>query len=65
MTERWRAGDWTVQVVHLSVTPNHGDGEWHRVSSCGWWVADVRSVAELAQWLPLADLEPDGLALAA
>jgi hypothetical protein len=59
MAERWRAsGGWTVEVVHLSVTPNHRDGEWLRVSCRGWWVADVRSVAELEQWFAVADVEP-------
>jgi hypothetical protein len=66
MAGRWRAsGGWAVEIVHLSVTPNHHDGEWLRVSYCGRWVADVRSVAELAQSLEVADLEPDALALAA
>jgi hypothetical protein len=66
MADRWRApGGWSVQVVDLSVTPDKRDGEWLRVSYRGWWVADVRSVAELEQWFPVADLEPDGLVLVA
>jgi hypothetical protein len=66
MADRWRApGGWTVEVVHLSVTSDKRDGEWLRVSYCGWWVADVRTVAELEQWFPVADLEPDELVLAA
>lgn len=66
MAERWRApGGWTVQVVVLAGTPDRHDGEWLRVTQYGSWVADVRTVAELAQWFPLADLEPDGLTLAA
>jgi hypothetical protein len=28
-------------------------------------ITDVRSVAELERWFPVADLEPDGLSLAA
>jgi hypothetical protein len=54
-----------VEVVHLSGTSDKRDGEWLRVSYCGWWVADVQSVAELERWFPVADLEPDGLVLAA
>jgi hypothetical protein len=64
MAERWQAGDWTVQVVHLAVTPDRRDGEWLRVCYCGWWVADVRSVADLERWFPLASLEEDTLAAA-
>jgi hypothetical protein len=49
-----------VGVVHLTGTTDKRDGERLRVSYHGWWVADVRSVAELEQWFPVADLEPDG-----
>jgi hypothetical protein len=49
----------------LSATSDKRDGEWLRVSYRGRWVADVRGVAELEQWFPIADLEPDGLRLAA
>lgn len=66
MADRWRApGGWTVEVVRLSGTPNNHDGEWLRVRQFGAWTADVRSPAELEQWFALADLEPDGLSLAA
>jgi hypothetical protein len=66
MAERWRApGGWTVEVVQLSCTPNHRDGEWLRLTQYGSWVADVRTVAELQQWVDLAELEPDALVLAA
>jgi hypothetical protein len=66
MAERWRApGGWTVEVVRVTGTGNR-DGEWLRVRQYGFWTADVRGVAELAQWFPLTDLEPDGpLALVA
>ena len=60
MAERWRAADgWTVEVVQLSCTPNHRDGMWLRVKQYSSWVADVRTVAELAQYVELADLEPE------
>jgi hypothetical protein len=66
VTDRYHApGGWTVEVVHLTGTPDHRDGEWLRVRHHGFCVSDVRSVAELEQWFPLAELEPDALALAA
>jgi hypothetical protein len=62
MPDRYRApGGWTVQVIHLTATSGNRDGEWLRVALHGWWVADVRTVAELARWIDLAELEPDGL----
>jgi hypothetical protein len=67
MADRYRPpGGWTVDVIHLSSTPDHRHGAWLRVSLHGSHVADVRTVAKLAQWFPLAELEPDGpLSLAA
>jgi hypothetical protein len=64
--DRYRAaGGWSVEVVCLTATPDHHDGEWIRVRFCGFHVADVRSAAELERWFPLASLEPETLALAA
>jgi hypothetical protein len=65
--DRYRAlGGWTVEVVELAGTPDRHDGTWIRVRLHGFFVADVRTVAELEQWFPLAELEPDSpLALAA
>jgi hypothetical protein len=66
MTDRFRTADgWSVETVRLSQTPNHHDGEWIRVRHLGFYVADLRSVAELARYFPLDELEPDGLALMA
>jgi hypothetical protein len=66
MADRWRApGGWTVEIVHLSGTPDNRDGEWLRVSQHRFWTADVRTVDELEQWFALAELEPDGLSPAA
>jgi hypothetical protein len=63
MAERWRTpAGFTVEVVQLSCTPNHRDGTWLRIKQYGIWTADVRTVAELAQYIDLADLEPDALA---
>lgn len=47
----------------MTGTGNH-DGEWLRVRQYGFWTADVRGVAELVQWFPLAELE-EALSLAA
>jgi hypothetical protein len=64
--ERYRTVDgWTVEVVQLSCTPNHCDGEWLRIRYFGFHVADVRSVAELERWVPLASLDLETLTLAA
>jgi hypothetical protein len=36
MPDRYRAPDgWAVDVIHLSSTPDHRDGEWLRVSLHG------------------------------
>jgi hypothetical protein len=66
MADRWRApGGWAVEVVHLTGTPDRRDGEWLRVTQYGSWVADVRSVADLERYFPLASLGPEVLARAA
>jgi hypothetical protein len=63
MADRYRApGGWTVEVVQLTGTPDHHDGEWLRISQYGVWTADVRTIGELAEWINLAALEPDALA---
>lgn len=53
-----------MEVVRLSGTPDNRNGEWLRVRQYGYHAADVRSIAELAQWFDLADLEPEGGGLA-
>jgi hypothetical protein len=65
MADRYRtAGGWSVEVIERSGTPDNTDGQQLRVRYHGFYVADVRTVAELEQWFPLADLEPDGLSAA-
>jgi hypothetical protein len=63
MVGRYRrtADGWSVETVRLSTTPDHHDGEWIRIRRFGFWIKDVRSVEELAELVPLADLEPYGL----
>jgi hypothetical protein len=64
MSESWRApGGWTVEIVQLSQTPDNHDGSWIRLRLNGFFVADVATVAELAEWIDVADLEPGGLTL--
>jgi hypothetical protein len=65
MADRWRAaGGWCVEIVRLEGTPDHHDGTWLRVTQHCVWTADVGSVAELEQFFPLGELEPDGPPLA-
>lgn len=62
MGDRYGAGDgWTVEVVRLAATPDRHDGEWIRVRYFGYFVADVRRVADLERWFPLARLELEPL----
>lgn len=56
-------GQWTVEIVELSCTPNNRDGQWYRVRHCGFHVADVRTVAELERHIPLAELNIADMAL--
>jgi hypothetical protein len=66
MGDRYRtANGWAVEVVGLSATPDRNDGERLKVTYCGFFVALVRTAAELEQWFPLAELEPETLTLAA
>jgi hypothetical protein len=66
MGDRYRTADgWAVEVIALSATPDRNDGERLKVTYCGFFVALVRTVAELEQWFPVAELEPETLALAA
>jgi hypothetical protein len=44
-----------------SATPDRNDGERLKVTYCGFFVAVVRTVAELEQWFALSDLEPETL----
>jgi hypothetical protein len=62
MGDRYRTADgWAVEVVELSATPDRNDGERLKVTYYGFFVAIVRTVAELEQWFALSDLEPETL----
>ncbi len=48
MVDRYRtASGWSVEVVERSATPDNSDGQQLRVRYHGFYVADVRTVAEL------------------
>ena len=62
MAPKYRTKDgYTVEVVHLADTSGNHDGEWLRIRYHGYHVTDVRSIAELERYIPLGDLEADGL----
>ena len=62
MGDRYRTpSGWAVEVVGLSAMPDRNDGECLKVTYCGFFVALVRTVAELEQWFVLSDLEPETL----
>lgn len=57
MADRYRTPTgWSVEVVRLSSTPDHHDGDWLRVCYFGFYVADVRTPEELARYFPLSEL---------
>jgi hypothetical protein len=60
---RSRDGLYTVEIVELSGTPDHHDGQWLRLRHCGFYLADVRAVTDLEHYVPLTELlDDDGLA---
>jgi hypothetical protein len=62
MGDRYRTPNgWAVEVVGLSATPDRNDGERLKVTYYGFFVAVVRTVAELEQWFALSELEPETL----
>ena len=63
MAGRWRTQDgcWSVEVVTLSHTPDYHDGQWIRVRRWGYFIADVRSPADLAQYVALEELLEEAL----
>lgn len=56
---RWRTRDgrWRVDLIKLSKTGDHRDGERFRVSCDSYFIAEARTVAELSQHVDLAELE--------
>jgi hypothetical protein len=50
-------GEWIIDVIHLTLTGTHRDGEWLRVRRWGMHFADLRTVEQLAEVVDLATLE--------
>jgi hypothetical protein len=56
---RWqsRDGRWRVDLIRLSHTADHRDGERFRLARDGYFQAECRTVAELAEFVDPAELE--------
>lgn len=52
-----RDGRWRVDLIRLAATSDQRDGERLRVHRDGFFFAEYRSVAELAEVVDLAELE--------
>jgi hypothetical protein len=50
-------GEWIIDVIHLTLTGTHRDGEWLRVRRWGMHFADLPTVEQLAEVVDLATLE--------
>ena len=64
MRVRSADGEWVIDVIHLTLTGTHHDGEWLRVRRWGMHFADLRTVEQLAEVVDLATLK-EGLGRAA
>lgn len=55
-------GRWTVELIHLTATSRGQGGEVLRLCRDGFFVAAIRTIAELAGYVDPVDLEEtDGL----
>jgi hypothetical protein len=54
---RTRDGRYTVEMVRLTLTGRHEDGDWIRLNEWGYHVVDVRAPEDLAAYVDLVDLE--------
>jgi len=50
-------GEWVVDVIRLSLTGDHRDGECFRLTRHGFFVAEARTIGELRQHVDPAELE--------
>ena len=57
MKLRSKDGHWRVDLIRLSDTGTNRDGEWIRITRRGYFVAEVRTVEELARYVDPAELE--------
>ena len=58
-------GTWRVDLISLSWTGDSRDGSRFRITRNGYFVAEVRTLAELARYVDPADLEETLIRLAA
>jgi hypothetical protein len=54
---RSRDGRWRVDIIELSNTADHRDGQRFRIAHDGYYLAECRTVGELAEYVDLAELE--------
>jgi hypothetical protein len=56
---RWLSRDkrWRVDLIRLSCTADNRDGERFRIACDGYFLAECRTVGELAAFVDLAELE--------
>jgi hypothetical protein len=57
MRFRTTDGEWVVDVIRLSLTGDHRDGERFRITRHGFFVAEVKTIGELRQHVDPAELE--------
>ena len=57
MRFRTTDGEWVVDVIRLSLTGDHRDGDRFRVTRHGFFVAEVKTIDELRQHVDPAELE--------
>lgn len=57
MQFRSRDGRWRVDLIKLTCTADNRDGERFRVACDGYFLTECRTVAELAKYVDLAELE--------
>lgn len=56
---RWKSKDgrWRVDIIRLSNTADHRDGERFRIARDGYFITEARNVAELRAYLDPSELE--------
>jgi len=52
-----RDGRWRVDLTRLAATSDHRDGEWLRIHCDGFFVAELRTITELAVLVDIDELE--------
>lgn len=57
MQWRSRDGRWRIDLIELTSTSDHRDGQRFRITCDSYFIAEARTVAELGQHIDLADLQ--------